>query len=795
VRLAALVRRVRRDEPAGGSADADLLARFARARDEAAFELLVWRHGGMVLSACRRVLRSAEDAEDAFQAVFLVLARKAGGVSRGAALPAWLHRVAVRVSLRLLRSRRRAARLEVDRPAPPVADPIDRAETLGVLDEEIDRLSGRYRAAVVLCYLEGLTAAEAGQRLGCPTGTVESRLAAARKRLRERLVGRGVTLPVGALAVVGSQGVLASEAVARVARAGAAFARGEVIANETSVRLAKGVLTMWQARTLAGTVLVVAMLATGAGLGWANRPAARGDDAEPVAPRPEAPAPQAKDQPRAQSDAWPFARRTSRLGGNFVGVAADNRTLVIWEGNEVYSIDLAAKVVKPVRVQSVNALSDAAVSPDGKSVATAEGVHGVKLRDARTGEVVEALWPSGKLPAHKVAFTPDGKHLVSLGARMDDPSEGGRAGPAASKRAGGKATTYAQIAVWDVATRKEVGHPVETTELPAVVQSGPSLPGYFLNENGRFVLKTERLLVARTADGNDPFGGGFGAPPRKDGPKQPGGFGGPLASREGEYAGFRFTVIDAIAGKAGKPVEVKDANLYVGAQHVLSPDGKTLVAIDITDRNSPRLLDAETGKDRVKLSALLRPIKTFVFSPDGKYFAAASGLGSSREMLAAPSEVVIWDAATGKELARLTDKESIRDYTALRFSPDGSFVVAQDKEGICTLWGHPPKPAQPKSPEAAKTPKTPPTIPAAVPDRFQALAQSLAADGVTDARRVECVFLAALGRLPSEVEAQSLAAQLGRQADKAAALRDLLNTLVATAEFKAHAEALGKLAK
>ena len=400
VRLATLVRRMRADEPTNGPADADLLARFVRSRDEAAFELLVWRHGAMVLSACLRILHQSEDAEDAFQAVFLVLARKERGVSRGAALPAWLHRVAVRVSMRLVRSRRPVAHLETDPPVVIDRDPAIHAETLGVLDEEIDRLSERVRAAVVLCYLEGLSAAEAGQRLGCPTGTVESRLAAARRRLRERLADRGVTLPVGVLAMVVSQGVLAPEAVARTTRTSVAFARGEVIANETSVRLAKGVLNMWQARTWAGALLLTAILAVGTGFGWANWRGEPEVAPEPVAALPTAPAPQAKGEPQAPApaDAWPFARRTPRVGGNLVGVATDNRTLVFWEGKEVYSIDLTAKVVKPVHVQSSNALNDAAVSPDRKYVATAEGVHGVKL--ATQGRMHEPV-AQRKLPAHQ----------------------------------------------------------------------------------------------------------------------------------------------------------------------------------------------------------------------------------------------------------------------------------------------------------------------------------------------------------------------------------------------------------
>src|SRR5216110_185148 len=108
IRLAALVRRLRRDTALESSecSDVDLVARFAAARDEAAFELLVWRHGAMVLAVCRRVLGHTEDAEDAFQATFLVLARKAASVRRGTAVPAWLHRVALRIARRAVDKRR-----------------------------------------------------------------------------------------------------------------------------------------------------------------------------------------------------------------------------------------------------------------------------------------------------------------------------------------------------------------------------------------------------------------------------------------------------------------------------------------------------------------------------------------------------------------------------------------------------------------------------------------------------------------------------------------------------------------
>src|SRR5579863_9147096 len=108
--LRAFLRRLRRLPREGGASDGQLLERFVNRRDEAAFEVLVWRHGGLVLGVCARVLRHAEDAEDAFQATFLMLARKAGCINQGEALAGWLYKVAYRVALRLRsRTARRAA--------------------------------------------------------------------------------------------------------------------------------------------------------------------------------------------------------------------------------------------------------------------------------------------------------------------------------------------------------------------------------------------------------------------------------------------------------------------------------------------------------------------------------------------------------------------------------------------------------------------------------------------------------------------------------------------------------------
>jgi RNA polymerase sigma factor (sigma-70 family) len=173
--------------------DAGLLARFAAAGDADAFELLVWRHGGMVLGVCKRVLGDEHAAEDAFQATFLALARQAKSVRRDGCVAGWLHRVARRVAQRARRQRERRLRFarNVNLPDDPVVA-AERRELSELVDEELDRLPERFRRPVVLCYLEGRSAAEAAERLGCPRGTVLSRLATAREKLRVRLLRRGV---------------------------------------------------------------------------------------------------------------------------------------------------------------------------------------------------------------------------------------------------------------------------------------------------------------------------------------------------------------------------------------------------------------------------------------------------------------------------------------------------------------------------------------------------------------------------------------------------------------------------
>lgn len=183
------------------SGDADLLARYLR-RDDAAFTALVRRHGPLVLAICRRIAR--QDADDAFQAVFLILAQKAGLIRSPHLLGNWLHGVAVRVALKARRSaaRRRIREVQVVNAPEPVA-PLEYSEEdrAAALHEELENLPELYRQAIVLCVLQGVSRAEAATRLGIPEGTLSSRLAAGRKKLADRLTRRGIALPAAAISI------------------------------------------------------------------------------------------------------------------------------------------------------------------------------------------------------------------------------------------------------------------------------------------------------------------------------------------------------------------------------------------------------------------------------------------------------------------------------------------------------------------------------------------------------------------------------------------------------------------
>ncbi len=304
---------LRRTPPVGEPlSDAELLARFADARDAAAFELLVWRHGAMVLGVCRRVLRHEQSAEDAFQAVFLILAKKAGGVRTQ--LAGYLHTTARRVCLRMAK-RTAFAVLETEPPAAVPPDALANAELAALLDAEIARLPEKFRLAVVLCYLRGLTTERAAEQLKVPRGTVLSRLASARKRLVERLTAKGVTVPTAFLTTAITTGELAADVCGRTATLALGFVTSTLPVTIPS-QLATEVLSMMTHKTaLAVAVAVVLMTGVGTGLGWVLADGERPGDAPKPAAKAEQPkAKPLEDDPNADREKKRLAEQRALLG-------------------------------------------------------------------------------------------------------------------------------------------------------------------------------------------------------------------------------------------------------------------------------------------------------------------------------------------------------------------------------------------------------------------------------------------------------------------------------------------------
>jgi RNA polymerase sigma factor (sigma-70 family) len=260
--LAALVRRIAPNSES--VSDAELIERFAKSADQAAFELLVWRHGAMVWSACRRMLAPDHHAtEDACQATFVALAMHAVRLRNCGAVAAWLHRVAVRAALDLAAARRSVLPIAdsldlIDRCPGPEQTASDR-EIRTLIDAGLDRLPDSLRIPFVLCELEGRTNAEAAAVLGCPIGTVESRLTRARQRLRTWLRSRGVAPALVLATVAFPESVRA--ALVSVGAARSAINPAVSALAERAVRSAAGMKPRFV------LAIGVAMIATAIGLG------------------------------------------------------------------------------------------------------------------------------------------------------------------------------------------------------------------------------------------------------------------------------------------------------------------------------------------------------------------------------------------------------------------------------------------------------------------------------------------------------------------------------------------------
>jgi RNA polymerase sigma factor (sigma-70 family) len=440
-----ILRHLQRHFPGAGSrelTDLQLLERFAHHKDETAFAALVQRHGPMVYGVCRRVLRRAEDAEDAFQATFLVLARKAAAVAWRESVGRWLYQVAYRLAAE---ARTRIARRDAlekqaaQRLKPADAQPEGLPDVCAVLDEALHGLPARYQEPLVLCYLQGLTRDQAAEKLGWSLRTLERRLAQGRERLRKVLTRRGVTLSAallaGSLTGIAADAAVSTRLVAATVRAAVSFATGKAGLgggiSATAAALAEGALSGTvgvPARIVALFALLLGLAAGGLGMFVAVP-----GESEPQAARTDPPAVRESAEPPQGDEILP--RRQDRLGDPLppgavarmgssrfrhlthmaslgLVVSPDGKTLLTTNEDSIRAWSMGTgKLLYQIRAEYGHDYP--AFSPDGRRLAMAEkGV--VYLRDPATGQKLQRIPADGEFPRkpRRLAFSADGGRLA-----------------------------------------------------------------------------------------------------------------------------------------------------------------------------------------------------------------------------------------------------------------------------------------------------------------------------------------------------------------------------------------------
>jgi RNA polymerase sigma factor (sigma-70 family) len=625
--LPAFLRRLRRLTAGNATSaltDAELVGRFTATGDRAAFELLVWRHGQAVLGVCGRLLGHAQDAEDAFQATFLTLARKAGSIGRKESVGGWLYTVAYRVALRARAGLRRRARREQRLTHEPAVEPTPDVlwrDLRPVLDEEVNRLPEKYRRPLVLCYLIGKTTDEAARELGTPRGTVAARLAWARQLLRTRLARRGLApsaaLLAAALAGHAAAAPLPVPLVGSTADAAAAVAAGSSPAPGVAARAdlwSQGVLRAMWFKKLRNAVALVAITAAALAAAADRMPARPTPRTQPTG---GGPPPERRAAPAARllpvggivwALAWsPDGKVLATASCTYEPVdpqdatagVVDTSTVKLWDvrsGRERTTLGAEAKT----RIQRL------AFAPDGKLLAmgvnypTEVNRSEVRLLDLQTGLVRHSIAFPGHLGG--VAFAPDGKTLAFGGMIQE----------------GGGRTLVLKL--WDVAKGQERAE-FKRRALAELV-------------NGTWTLRADISSLLFAPDGAT------------------------LATVEGDRA---VRLWDARTGKLRQTLEGHDEATPVIA---FAPDGKTLASADTGQ--TVLLWDLKTGKVRRRLTGTRGPVHRVAFSPDGKTVAAAGAVVEGEK---ATEEVLLWDARTGELRRRLAGAEGLA--LAVAFSPDG----------------------------------------------------------------------------------------------------------------------------
>jgi RNA polymerase sigma factor (sigma-70 family) len=699
--------------------DIHLLQLFLQHRDEDAFAELVRRHGPLVLGVCRRVLRDPHDADDVFQATFLVLARKADSIRKHASLPSWLHGVAYRLSLKCRAGTQR--RREYEQPfldhEQATRDDVAQRELRAVLDEELQRLPEQQRAPLLLCYAEGKSQDEAARELGWSRGTLKRRLERGREILRARLTRRGFGLSAGAAVVLAPPDLLAAvppaltattAKLAALTTAPDALAATGVPAKATL--LANGMLKsmfLGKVKTAAAGLLMLGLLGASAGVvahqTRAQKPAeARQQVATPTTEG-EKPKPAEQKTARLDANGEPLPDEAiARFGStrlkhsgyiSFLRFTPDGKTLISQGQDGVRIWDVATgRQVREFTKESVE-WTGASLSPDGKLLATAcaKGLH---IWDVNSGEKVRTL---GTGYFRHVCFSPDGKMLASV--RTDGFAhlqlwDAGTGEPLHTRKMEGGNHIWAlafaldgqtlfaahsdlSIRYWQVSTGKELRR----------VSVAPSLPYRIaLSPNGDLLA----VLCHKVFGTNN----GFAAASASD---------------------KLIRILDVAGGKEKRqltvPADLQDSGRPQAFQALaFSPDGKSLLASGIVDDHL-FVWNPVTGKELRRYTEGFTGVWALAISPDGNLLAAAVGgktlrlfdfkknqalfpttshqgevsqvglthRGNLAVTSARDRTIIVWDPANGRELRRLAG-------ATMELSADDRIVLSQDNDTTIRFW-------------------------------------------------------------------------------------------------------------
>ena len=653
VTIDSFVRRLRSmvaDIEAGQLSDTELLQRFVERNDEAAFAVLIHRHGAMVLHVCRRQLRHIQDAEDAFQATFLVLATKAHNIRRPASLACWLHGVALRIStLARCRSERKRISLseEIDVSDNDHPNENCNSETFTILDEELRQLTEKHRAPLVLCYLEERTQEQAARELGLSKSTLRRRLTRGLDLLRQRMDRRGT-----ALSTASALSIVPNELVDCTLTASILVALGNTtnVSSNVAALVQEGVrfLTGTRIKIAVSALLLMTLIAIGAvSLAMSGQQSEKAKYVPQVVPV----AGQPKKLPRGMLAQ--FGSAHLRHGRPVTGVQFRKDGKLVYSASEDFTVrswDVATGEERDVFVTGISQVIDFALIADGKKVAAVTHDRGVFVFD---GESHKKLMQFGDRRIRNVVAVPDGKTLIT----------GGEHG----------------VHVWPLAD-PENGHKLKSVQPVATSVVSLSPDGKLLAtfNNGTLLLQVVDWRNDKTVWSGKMSGPVTAMAFNKNGKL--------YASAQVNGASELWRI--HLNGTKPTPEEpeilrpkaliptMRDQNLVI-RKLAISPDRITLYAV-IGSREL-WAIDLETGTLKFAVSA--RPgqsgILHLAVSPDGKTIATGAG---GRE-----HAVRLWDAKTGKEKTLGIDPNRSNLF-GLGLSRDGKIVAAANSTGRLTIW-------------------------------------------------------------------------------------------------------------